>query len=63
MPRLILGSSSVHRRHLLGRLHLEFDTLSPDVDESARPGEHARDLAIRLENAMAIAPDAARSRR
>ncbi len=51
MPRLILGSSSVHRRHLLGRLHLEFDILSPDVDESALPGEHARDLAIRLAGA------------
>ena len=48
MPRLILGSSSVHRRHLLGRLHVEFETLSPDVDESARPGESPRELAIRL---------------
>ncbi len=48
MPRLILGSSSVHRRHLLRRLHVDFETLSPNVDESVRPGEHARDLAVRL---------------
>ena len=41
----------MHRRHLLGRLHLDFDILSPDVDESARPGENARDLAIRLAGA------------
>ena len=48
MPRLILGSSSVHRRQLLGRLHVGFETLSPDVDESARPGESPLELAIRL---------------
>ena len=48
MPRLILGSSSVHRRHLLSRLHVAFETLSPDVDESARSGESPRELAIRL---------------
>ena len=48
MPRLILGSSSVHRRHLLGRLSIEFETLSPDADESAHPGESPRELAIRL---------------
>lgn len=53
MPRLILGSSSVHRRHLLGRLHLDFDTQSPDVDESAEPGEPARELAMRLAVAKA----------
>ena len=46
MPRLILGSSSVHRRHLLGRSS-EFEAV-PDVDESARPGESRAKLAIRL---------------
>lgn len=48
MPRLILGSGSVHRRRLLSRLRLEFDVISPDADESARPGEHPREIAIRL---------------
>jgi len=50
VPRLILGSSSVHRRRLLGRLHVEFDIVSPEADESTRPGEHPRELAVRLAN-------------
>ena len=51
MARLILGSSSAHRRHLLSRLRIDFETRSPDVDESARPGEPAHELAIRLADA------------
>ena len=51
MARLILGSSSVHRRHLLSRLRLGFETRSPDVDESAQPGEPPRQLAMRLADA------------
>ncbi len=53
MPRLILGSSSVHRRRLLARLQLEFETRTPDVDESAEAGETARELALRLANTKA----------
>ena len=63
MPRLVLASTSPYRRELLGRLRLPFDTLSPAVDETPRPGEPAADLVIRLarEKAAAVAarvPDA-----
>src|SRR4051812_17653067 len=55
MPRLILASTSVYRRELLGRLQLAFDIARPDVDETPLPGEHPRDLAIRLARAKALA--------
>ncbi|WDM68594.1 Maf family protein [Xanthomonas cucurbitae] len=63
MPRLILASTSVYRRDLLGRLQLEFSTARPEVDERARPGELPAALATRLaaEKATAVAagaPDA-----
>lgn len=63
MPRLILASTSVYRRDLLGRLQLEFSTVRPEVDEQARPGELPTALATRLaaEKATAVAtgaPDA-----
>lgn len=55
--RLILGSSSVYRRQLLERLGIPFEVISPDIDESAHPGEHPAALARRLarEKAQAIA--------
>ncbi len=55
--RLILGSSSAYRRELLGRLGIDFEVMSPDIDESAHPGEHPAALARRLarEKAQAIA--------
>lgn len=55
MPRLILASTSVYRRELLGRLQLAFDIARPDVDETPQPGEHPRDLAIRLARSKSIA--------
>ncbi len=55
MPRLILASTSVYRRELLGRLQLAFDTARPDVDETPLPSEHPRDLAVRLARAKALA--------
>ncbi|MCW2001997.1 nucleoside triphosphate pyrophosphatase [Xanthomonas campestris pv. raphani] len=63
MPRLILASTSAYRRELLGRLHLDFDTARPEVDEHALPGETPQALATRLasEKARAVAvrfPDA-----
>jgi septum formation protein len=63
VPRLILASTSPYRRELLGRLRLPFETASPGVDESPRPGEPPAELALRLarEKAAAIAaraPDA-----
>lgn len=54
---LILGSSSLYRRELLGRLGIPFEVHSPDIDERARDGETPRELAMRLasEKADAIA--------
>lgn len=54
-PRLILASGSPYRRELLTRLRLEFECISPDVDESPRPGEAAAELALRLACAKAAA--------
>lgn len=57
MPRLILASTSVYRRELLTRLQLDFDTVRPEVDEQAQPGESPSALASRLavEKAAAVA--------
>jgi septum formation protein len=55
--RLILASSSAYRRELLSRLRLPFESIAPDIDESARPGELPEQTAMRLahEKACAIA--------
>ena len=45
---LILGSSSRYRATALRTLGLEFQQLSPDVDESPRKGEQPDALALRL---------------
>lgn len=52
---LILGSTSRYRRELLARLGLPFDVAAPDVDETPRPGEAPRALALRLAQAKARA--------
>jgi septum formation protein len=52
---LILGSTSRYRRELLERLRHPFTTASPEVDETPRPGEAPRDLALRLALAKAQA--------
>lgn len=59
--RVILASSSPFRRELLLRLGIPFDAVSPDIDESPRPGERARELVLRLslEKALAVADSAA----
>ncbi len=45
---LILASSSIYRRELLSRLRIPFSCISPDVDESPKPGESVAALALRL---------------
>lgn len=57
MLPLLLASSSIYRRDLLARLRLPFNCSSPDIDESHRPGEPARELVERLslEKARALA--------
>lgn len=47
-PKLILASSSRYRRELLDRLGLDYETLSPDVDESPVAGETPQEAAVRL---------------
>lgn len=56
-PRLVLGSTSPYRRELLQRLGVPFDVCPPRVDETARPNESPRALAVRLalEKARAVA--------
>ena len=53
--RLILGSTSRYRRELLQRLHLPFDVIAPEVDETPAAGEAPADLARRLALAKAHA--------
>ena len=52
---LILGSTSTYRRDLLARLHIPFEVVAPDVDETPLSGEVPRALAERLALAKAKA--------
>jgi septum formation protein len=54
---LVLASASPRRRMLLARAGVAFSVMPADVDESARPGEAPRALALRLatEKARAVA--------
>lgn len=59
LPRIVLASTSPYRRSLLARLRLPFEVQAPAVDETALPGEGARETALRLAQAKAraVAPD------
>ncbi len=48
MQVLVLASGSRYRAELLQRLKLPFSQVSPDIDETARPGEPPDSLATRL---------------
>ena len=50
---LILASGSRYRRQLLERLRIPFHVYTSDTDETPRPGEGPRDLAVRLARAKA----------
>ena len=61
--KLVLASSSPFRQALLNKLHLEFETASPEIDETPLDGESIETMVKRLstEKAKAIAdqfPDA-----
>ena len=63
LPPLVLASTSIYRRELLGRLRLPFEVLAPDVDEtpdgSEQPGPLAQRLALAKARAVAhLHPDA-----
>ncbi|MBN0855953.1 Maf family protein, partial [Pseudomonas aeruginosa] len=47
MSELILASTSPWRRMLLEKLGLPFECAAPDVDETPRPDESARQLVSR----------------
>ena len=47
-PPIVLASSSPYRRGLLDRFLDEFETVSPDVDETGEPGMDAKMLAQSL---------------
>ena len=51
--QLILASTSIYRRQLLEKLHIPFQTLKPEVDETPLPDEGAADLVERLSIAKA----------
>ncbi len=58
-PRLVLASSSRYRKALLDRLGLPYVSVSPDIDESALPGE-IPDVTVRrlaLSKAQRVAAD------
>jgi septum formation protein len=55
LPPLILASTSVYRRELLGRLQIPFESEPPGVDETAEAGESALALVARLALAKARA--------
>lgn len=46
--KLILASGSQTRKDLLHRLKVDFQSISPEIDESPRGESHADDLAYRL---------------
>lgn len=52
---LVLASSSVYRRELLERFGVPFTSVSPDIDETPRPGEAPTDMVLRLSLAKAKA--------
>lgn len=58
-PDIVLASSSPYRKSLLARLELPFRCASPDIDETALPGEAAEAMAVRLATtkARALAED------
>lgn len=55
MTKLILASSSQHRRELLARLQLPFECKSPNIDESPLPNESPEDMVKRLSEGKARA--------
>ena len=52
---LLLASTSLYRKELLGRLHLPFETVPPGVEETPFANEQPAELAARLALAKARA--------
>lgn len=47
-PQILLASASRYRQGLLDRFLNDYETVTPDIDESAEPGEAPEALAARL---------------
>lgn len=54
-PRLILASSSKYRKELLSRLHIPFEILVPNIDETPHAGEAPEQTAMRLARGKSFA--------
>jgi len=52
--QLILASSSPYRKMLLQRLGLDFQSMSPNMDETPLPGESVNELTKRLARGKAL---------
>jgi len=52
---LILGSGSKYRREILDKLHLNYDVVKPDIDETAINAESPKQLVGRLAEVKARA--------
>ncbi len=52
-PHIILASGSSYRKELLSRLRLDFDVVSPDIDETPLANETPSETALRLAQAKA----------
>ena len=59
MKKIILASSSKHRKKLLNQLKIKFTTKSPNIDESRRKNENVDEFVRRLsyEKALKVAKD------
>lgn len=51
--RLVLASTSIYRKQLLQKLGLDFETVSPNIDESPLENETPQQLVMRLAEAKA----------
>ena len=54
MIKIVLASSSPYRRELLSRFNLPFDVVNPDIDESPRLNETAKEISVRLAREKAV---------
>ena len=54
MRKIILASSSKHRKKLLNQLKIKFTTKSPDIDESRRKNENVDEFVRRLSYEKAL---------
>lgn len=57
LPQIVLASSSPFRRQLLEKIGIEFEAMSPDVDETPQDNEPPKELVARLalKKAQAVA--------